>query len=231
MAIVINKQKRSMFFTSPRGITMFGEAREYLTFAAMKADPFPPKLSFVKDATGDPTVDKGSAVYTYENGVWEKFYETEAMDQVIDGMISSIGWDKVTSKPTSFPSAPHDHEVSEVEGLTDVLGNINAIDGRLIDTETVLDISEDENGLPVSGLANRVTELETNPPQSSTPTWDEVTDKPESFPSTWETVSDKPNTFPPDAHEHSTLDSRLTSLELEVSGAVANASAALDALG
>ncbi|MEM4958602.1 MAG: hypothetical protein QXX12_01860 [Nanopusillaceae archaeon] len=52
----------------------------------------------VLDASADPTVDTGSALYVYRvsTGEWIKVAEYESMDVVIT-------WDKIQEKPTSSP--------------------------------------------------------------------------------------------------------------------------------
>lgn len=57
------------------------------------------KLVWVLDASADPTVDAGGALYARDepNG-WIKLAETESMDFM-------VAWDNIIGRPTSSPSA------------------------------------------------------------------------------------------------------------------------------
>ena len=81
MGTVVNPGNRP-WYTSASGITITGTTKTYNTYADMLREQYPGKLAWVIDATGDPTVDKGSALYTWKaiSKTWEKIYETESMD-------------------------------------------------------------------------------------------------------------------------------------------------------
>lgn len=81
MGAIVNPGNRP-WYTSASGITITGTTKTYETYADMLREQYPGKLAWVKDATGDPTVEKGSALYTWKaiSKTWEKIYETESMD-------------------------------------------------------------------------------------------------------------------------------------------------------
>ena len=81
MGTIVNPGNRP-WYTSASGITITGTTKTYETYADMLREQYPGKLAWVKDATGDPTVEKGSALYTWRaiSKTWEKIYETESMD-------------------------------------------------------------------------------------------------------------------------------------------------------
>lgn len=56
-------------------------------------------MVMVIDATDDPTVDTGSALYAYDKAsdTWYKLSEYESMDVVVD-------WDAIQGKPSSSPA-------------------------------------------------------------------------------------------------------------------------------
>jgi hypothetical protein len=51
----------------------------------MLDDRRPGRFAYVIDASGDDTVNSGFAYYVYENGIWKKLFEQEAMDIEISG--------------------------------------------------------------------------------------------------------------------------------------------------
>ena len=81
MGAIVNPGSRP-WYTTASGITITGTTKTYATYADMLREQYPGKLAWVVDATGDPTVDKGSALYTWKSisKTWEKIYETESMD-------------------------------------------------------------------------------------------------------------------------------------------------------
>lgn len=103
MSTIINKPlKSSAFFVSKSGITIIGEVKEYDTIAKRDADPIKPKYAIVKDATGDPTVNSGSATYSHFDNTWTKVYESEIMDP-------DNPWDdeSVLKEPNGFSQLPN----------------------------------------------------------------------------------------------------------------------------
>ncbi len=94
MGAIVNPGNRP-WYTSASGITITGTTKTYETYADMLREQYPGKLAWVKDATGDPTVDKGSALYTWKaiSKTWEKIYETESMDGGGGTAIQNfVGW-------------------------------------------------------------------------------------------------------------------------------------------
>lgn len=86
---------------------------------------------FVKDASGDPTLEKGSASYIREaDGAWFKTAEAESMDVVLE-------WDAIEGRPKSEPAdidlaveARHRHDNAEtLARLSDQDGKL-AFDGK-----------------------------------------------------------------------------------------------------
>lgn len=84
-------------------------------------------LVLVLDATGDPTVHTGSALYVYDfaHTTWYKVSEYESLDL-------TLTWDAIQGKPTSTPaqiddavSKAHTHANKTVlDDLTDVNGQL-----------------------------------------------------------------------------------------------------------
>ena len=82
MSKVINPNKygKISYTVLPTGVTVIGETKTYQTYDAMLRDSNPAKICIVLDASADPTVNQGKAVYVYEGNKFIKWYETEAMD-------------------------------------------------------------------------------------------------------------------------------------------------------
>lgn len=92
--------------------------------------------AFVKDASGDPTVEKGSASYIREaDGTWFKTGERESMDVILE-------WDAIEGKPVSKPAeidlavgARHRHDNAEtLAKLSEQKGKL-AFDGQLVNPD------------------------------------------------------------------------------------------------
>ncbi len=106
MPTVINEDKADLYphLVSTTGITVVGRTVVVQTIQDRNRLNPAPAFCYVIDATDDPTVDKGSALYVYTLNSnspthWRKCYETEMMDFVLD----PIGWDDLTIKPNSSP--------------------------------------------------------------------------------------------------------------------------------
>ena len=106
MGTIINPSSNNWYLPTS-GITVMGTTKTYATYAAMLRDPAPGKLAWVQDATGDPTVDQGSALYAWQEAsrTWLKIYETEIMD---DGQGQSVqnfvGWiENPEALTTAYP--------------------------------------------------------------------------------------------------------------------------------
>lgn len=120
------------FLTTPTGITISGATKQYPNISLMMSDPNPPKLAFVIDATADPTVTVGSALYIRNTTTnqWSKFYETESMD-------IQVSWSSILDKP-----------------LSSVLQIDNSVSNSHIHSnKTILDtvILNDKNYITISG--------------------------------------------------------------------------------
>lgn len=66
--------------TSSTGITVTGRTKTYATYQDMLDDKQPGKYAYVLDASGDASVESGFAYYSFEDGLWKKLFEEEAMD-------------------------------------------------------------------------------------------------------------------------------------------------------
>ena len=93
MGTVINPNGKSWFATAS-GVTIMGTTKTYQTYADLLREQYPGKLAWVVDASGDPTVDKGSALYAWRSlsKSWEKIYETELMDGGSSVIQNFVGW-------------------------------------------------------------------------------------------------------------------------------------------
>lgn len=164
MGVIINPGDRP-WYTSPSGITIVGPTKTYQTWDDMLKEQYPSKLAWVIDASGDPTVNEGSALYTWrEHQGWVKIYETEYMDPVVNPAINNfVGW---VSNPdqlnTLYPTGK--------DGMFALVGTTDSMwvwDG---DTSQWVDSGADEV------VVNN--------------NWDSIDNKPEYFPSTFELVID-----------------------------------------
>ena len=66
--------------SSSTGITVVGRTKTYNTYEDLLKDRNPGAYAYVKDASGDPSVESGFAYYRYEDGMWMKLFEEESMD-------------------------------------------------------------------------------------------------------------------------------------------------------
>lgn len=94
MSSIINGNDSPSFYVTPTGITIGGRTKEYPNIAAMLADTNPGRYAKVEDATGDPTVKSGSAIYKRIGTDWKKVYEEEVMDADIN-----ISWSTLAGAP------------------------------------------------------------------------------------------------------------------------------------
>ena len=122
MAIINEKKPNlSSYGVSTSGITVAGSTKSYSTIADRDADMHPGTFAYVRDASADPTVKSGFALYVRKNGGWQKIFEEEAMDQDIAELIT-INWENVLNKPESSVEAIDDavakaHEHDNKEAL------------------------------------------------------------------------------------------------------------------
>ena len=94
MSSIINGNDSPSFYVTPTGITIGGRTKEYPNIAAMLADTSPGRYAKVEDATGDPTVKSGSAIYKRIGTDWKKVYEEESMDVDLN-----INWSTLSGAP------------------------------------------------------------------------------------------------------------------------------------
>lgn len=93
MGTVINPNGKA-WYANASGVTIVGTTKTYQTYADMLREQYPGKLAWVVDASGDPSVDKGSALYAWRalSKTWEKLYETEMMDGGSSVIQNFVGW-------------------------------------------------------------------------------------------------------------------------------------------
>ena len=101
MGSIINPNEKQTWAITAQGITVMGKTKSYNTYEEMLRSPDPGLINYVTDASGDPTVNSGFAVYRYANGIFTKVYEGEMMDPDL-GM--AIEWSKIINGPTSTPT-------------------------------------------------------------------------------------------------------------------------------
>ncbi len=167
MGVVINPGERP-WYVSPTGVTFVGKTRTYQTWDDMLKEQYPGKLAWVVDASGDPTVNVGSALYTWrEYQGWVKIYETESMDLDINDVINMfVGW--VASPEqlnTLYPTGKDG--MFAIVGTTDTIWVWDSESGAWVDT-----------GQDQVMINNQ---------------WDSIENKPDYFPSTFELVVNTEN--------------------------------------
>lgn len=93
MGTVINPNGKAWFATAS-GVTVIGTTKTYQTYADLLREQYPGKLAWVVDASGDPSVDRGSALYAWRSlsKTWEKIYETEMLDGGSSVIQNFVGW-------------------------------------------------------------------------------------------------------------------------------------------
>lgn len=197
MGVIINPGERP-WYTSPSGITIVGTTKTYQTWDDMLKEQYPGKLAWVVDATGDPTVNEGSALYTWrQHQGWVKIYETESMDQDINGAINKfVGW---IANPeqlnTLYPTGE--------DGMFAIVGTTDTIWVWDSDTKSWLDTGQDQ--------------VEINNK------WESIEGKPDYFPSTFELVINEVNnttlaqTINDFTLKGQDLESRLVTVETKIS--------------
>lgn len=98
MGSVINPNEKQTWAITAQGVTVMGKTKSYSTYQEMLKSSDPGLINWVVDASGDPTVKTGSACYRYENGIFTKIYETESMDQDLNGVFD---WTQIQNGPTA----------------------------------------------------------------------------------------------------------------------------------
>lgn len=101
MGSIINPNEKQSWAITAQGITIMGKTKSYATYEQMLQSSDPGLINYVTDASGDPTVHSGFAVYRYSNGIFTKIYEGEMMDPDL-GM--AFEWSKIVNGPTSTPT-------------------------------------------------------------------------------------------------------------------------------
>lgn len=162
MGVVINPGERP-WYTSPTGVTFVGKTKTYKTWDDMLKEQYPGKLAWVVDATGDPTVNRGSALYTWRQYQgWVKIYETESMDLDINDAINMfVGW-------VASPEQLNILHPTGKDGMFAIVGTTDTIWVWDTDTETWVDSGQDQ-----IAINNQ---------------WESIENKPDYFPSTFELV-------------------------------------------
>lgn len=149
MGSIINPNEKQTWAITAQGITVMGKTKSFNTYEEMLRSPDPGLINYVTDATGDPTVKKGFAVYRYANGIFTKIYEGESMDQDIG---ITYDWKAIVNGPTSSPAdidaavaQKHEHAnletLNALSSMTDAEGVINAllVNGVLLATKEQVD--------------------------------------------------------------------------------------------
>lgn len=129
------------YFVTPSGITIIGTTKVYKTYADMKEDRNPPLYASVTDATQDPTVKKGGAIYkiTTDKKTGVRSYKKIFEEEVID--VDTFDWSQITSKPSATVEAidtaaalAHDHDnKNALDGFSLIMGKL-AWDGITVPT-------------------------------------------------------------------------------------------------
>ncbi len=136
MGSIIDPNEKQTWAITAQGITVMGKTKSYNTYEEMLRSSDPGLINYVTDASGDPTVHSGFAVYRYSNGIFTKIYEGEMMDPDL-GMV--FEWSKIVNGPTSAP-ADIDAAVEKTQPMEiqkDDTGRIVglAVNGILLATE------------------------------------------------------------------------------------------------
>ncbi len=198
MGVVINPGERP-WYVSPTGVTFVGKTRTYQTWDDMLKEQYPGKLAWVVDASGDPTVNVGSALYTWrEYQGWVKIYETESMDLDINDAINMfVGW--VASPEqlnTLYPTGKDG--MFAIVGTTDTIWVWDSESGAWVDT-----------GQDQVMINNQ---------------WDSIENKPDYFPSTFELVVNTENnqTLSQTINDLTLVDADLTNRLVNVENKLSN---------
>lgn len=167
MGVIINPGERP-WYVSPTGVTFVGKTRTYQTWDDMLKEQYPGKLAWVVDASGDPTVNTGSALYTWRQYQgWVKIYETESMDLDINDAINMfVGW--VASPEqlnTLYPTGK--------DGMFAIVGTTDTI--WVWDSESKAWVDTGQDQVEINNQ------------------WDSIENKPDYFPSTFELVVNTEN--------------------------------------
>lgn len=147
---IINPDSTDYIIT-PTGVTVFGRTKSYPNITKRNQDSYSKLVQFawVDDATEDPTVNKGSALYKRnDDGTWTKLYETESMDiEIAAGEVTSLPWSSITDKP-DLALADHNHDGRYATVIHEHLDYANKVQTQqaLNDHESRLHAVEEEIG-------------------------------------------------------------------------------------
>lgn len=102
---IINEKKLNLgsYGVSTKGITIAGSTKAYNSIAERDADKNSGMFAFVQDASADPSVKTGFAIYYKKANGWKKVFEEEAMDQDISELVT-LQWSSITNGPTASPT-------------------------------------------------------------------------------------------------------------------------------
>lgn len=198
MGVVINPGERP-WYVSPTGVTFVGKTRTYQTWDDMLKEQYPGKLAWVVDASGDPTVNVGSALYTWRQYQgWVKIYETESMDLDINDAINMfVGW--VASPEqlnTLYPTGK--------DGMFAIVGTTDTI--WVWDSESKAWVDTGQDQVEINNQ------------------WDSIENKPDYFPSTFELVINTENnqTLAQTINNLTLIDTDLTNRLMKVENKLSN---------
>ena len=198
MGVIINPGERP-WYVSPTGVTFVGKTRTYQTWDDMLKEQYPGKLAWVVDASGDPTVNVGSALYTWRQYQgWVKIYETESMDLDINDAINMfVGW--VASPEqlnTLYPTGK--------DGMFAIVGTTDTI--WVWDSESKAWVDTGQDQVEINNQ------------------WDSIENKPDYFPSTFELVINTENnqTLAQTINNLALVDTDLTNRLMKVENKLSN---------
>lgn len=198
MGVIINPGERP-WYVSPTGVTFVGKTRTYQTWDDMLKEQYPGKLAWVVDASGDPTVNVGSALYTWRQYQgWVKIYETESMDLDINDAINMfVGW--VASPEqlnTLYPTGK--------DGMFAIVGTTDTI--WVWDSESKAWVDTGQDQVEINNQ------------------WDSIENKPDYFPSTFELVINTENnqTLAQTINNLTLVDTDLTNRLMKVENKLSN---------
>lgn len=95
---IINGQVVHSWQSASRGISVIGQLKAYETYAELAADNVKGTLAWVADATGDPSVQSGAALYRCVGDKLIKIYEEESMESSEKIALINTNIDTILSK-------------------------------------------------------------------------------------------------------------------------------------
>lgn len=198
MGVIINPGERP-WYVSPTGVTFVGKTRTYQTWDDMLKEQYPGKLAWVVDASGDPTVNVGSALYTWrEYQGWVKIYETESMDLDINDAINMfVGW-------VASPEQLNTLSPTGKDGMFAIVGTTDTI--WVWDSESKAWVDTGQDQVEINNQ------------------WDSIENKPDYFPSTFELVVNTENnqTLAQTINNLTLVDTDLTNRLMKVENKLSN---------